>query len=237
MLLIIGIAFCSWSQPKQVKEIAVPQGYTAADYPAGSYSNWITNLVLKQDKTIKTYNGSVLTNHSYNVLAVINMPPIFQENLEQAPDYCFRFWGEYHKDNNIEDKLSFLDYNGNKRPFKSSVMPYLGFLKTTLSNTNSYAIKKGCREIPEAEAMPGDMIVQNRGGGAGHVSIIINVCKSAKGDQLYLIGFGFSPAQEVHIEKASDAYGKQGWYTLKGYYEYLQDNFDFGSPVLRRFED
>ena len=43
------------------------------------------------------------------------------------------------------------------------------------------------------------------------------------------------PAQQFHIERADDRYGKEGWFTLEGYEQYLRENLNYGDPVLRRF--
>ena len=46
------------------------------------------------------------------------------------------------------------------------------------------------------------------------------------------------PAQEFHIEKASDEYGIEGWFTAFGYEQYAKELFgSFGEPVVMRFED
>jgi hypothetical protein len=79
------------------------------------------------------------------------------------------------------------------------------------------------------------MIVQNENGGIGHVSMIMDACKNEKGEELYLIGYSFMPAQEFHIEGARPEYGKDGWFSIEGYYRYLADYLDLGKPVLRRF--
>lgn len=43
------------------------------------------------------------------------------------------------------------------------------------------------------------------------------------------------PAQEFHVEYASEGYGSGGWFSLEGYYRYLKEYIDLGTPVLRRF--
>ena len=82
------------------------------------------------------------------------------------------------------------------------------------------------------------MFVQNKDGGIGHVSLVVDTAKNSIGKQIYLIGYGFIPAQEFHIEKAKKGYGIGGWFTKKGYEKYLSE-FPFspyGKPVIRRFE-
>ena len=64
---------------------------------------------------------------------------------------------------------------------------------------------------------------------------LFDVCENEAGERLYLIGFGFMPAQECHIEKAPADLGKEGWFTLGGYRQYLKQHLDFGKPELRSF--
>jgi len=85
---------------------------------------------------------------------------------------------------------------------------------------------------------PGDMFVQNKDGGIGHVSLVVDCAKNINGEQIYLIGYGFIPAQEFHIEKAQTGYGIDGWFTKKGYEKYLSEYpfSPYGKPVIRSFE-
>jgi hypothetical protein len=164
------------------------------------------------------------------------MPLLFKSELEQCADYCMRFWAEYHKDMNKLDSLYLFDYSGNKKKFKNSEKTYTGFLNWAFSFSNSYSLKRGCKKISKNELVPGDIIVQNEGGGIGHASVIMDVCKSEEGKKLYLIGYSFMPAQEFHIEKAASSRGTEGWFTIEGYFDYLSDYIPLGDPVLRRFE-
>ncbi len=107
-----------------------------------------------------------------------------------------------------------------------------------MAYSNSYSIKKGANKVEGRALKPGDMFVQNKDGGIGHVSLIVDSAKNNNGEQIYLIGYGFIPAQEFHIEKAERGYGINGWFTEKGYDKYLSE-FPFspyGKPVMRRFE-
>jgi hypothetical protein len=97
-------------------------------------------------------------------------------------------------------------------------------------------LKKGCKPVIADEVIPGDLFVQNERGGIGHVSVVLDVCKSKEGKKLFLIGYSFMPAQEFHIERARGKYGIGGWFTLEGYVQYLRDYLNYGEPVLRRFD-
>jgi hypothetical protein len=224
------------------QKIPVPAGYARIHYPAGSYSNWIQSLPLKRNKEIAVYNGDTINtsdigmNFSYNVFAVVRMPLLFKADLEQCADFSMRFWAEYHKASGKLDRLYLFNYSGKRQLFSASGLSYTQFVKRAFANTNSFSLKNGCAEVADAQLGPGDMFVQNRRGGIGHVSVVVDVCESKGSDRLYLIGYSFMPAQEFHIEKASDDYGNAGWFTLQGYKKYLSDHLDFGTPVLRRFK-
>ena len=234
--VIIGLVyFLCWAQSRTVNELPVPRGYSRISYPSGSYSTWITRLPLKADKSIKAYDGSLVENIGYNVFGVVDLPLLYRQDLEQCADFAFRLWADYHLKNNLLDRLYLFDYEGNKSYFKSSGKSYSAFLKWTMAHANSHSIKKGCIIATEIDLMPGDMVVQNEAGGIGHVSVIMDVCESPEKKRLYLFGFSFMPAQEFHIEYAPTGYGKEGWYSLEGYYRYLSHYLDLGRPVLRRF--
>jgi hypothetical protein len=239
MALLINPAYPQ--QPTIASQIPVPNGFVRKSFPQGTFSNWVQNLPLKKSDRILAYNGSAINDpdHNvialYNVFAVVDMPLLFKSDIEQCADYCMRFWAEYHKSLNKLDKLYLFDYNGNKKLYSSSGKSWTGFLKWAFSYSNSFSLKKGCAAIKETDVIPGDMFVQNEGGGIGHVSMVVDIAESKDGKKLYCIGFGFMPAQEFHIEKAEDKYGQAGWFTVEGFYQYLADFLALGKPVLRRF--
>ena len=164
------------------------------------------------------------------------MPLLFRSDLEQCADFAMRFWAEYHKAAGKLDQLYLFDYGGNKKLFKLSGKSFINFLKTSFANTNSYSLKKGCKPITADDVIPGDLFVQNERGGIGHVSIIMDVCRSKVEKRLFLVGYSFMPSQEFHLERAKGKYGIGGWFTPEGYFQYLKDFLDYGKPVLRRFE-
>jgi len=221
---------------KLVGDIPVPAGYTMVEYPAGSYSQWITRHPLKNSLEILDHSGRKVPAGSYSVYAVLDLPLLFTGDIEQCADYAMRLWAEYHKDTNRLDKLCLFDYNGRRQNYKTSRLSYLNFLRRAFANSNSHSLKKGCAVVDTSALAPGDMVVQNERGGVGHVSVVMNACRNSAGQKLYLLGFSYMPAQEFHIEKALEGYGKDGWFTVEGYFRYLKDHMDLGTPVLRRFK-
>lgn len=224
----------------KVKDIETPEGYNRINYQKGSYSDYLQNLPLKSDNVILEWDGSRLQSSwlLYNVFAVVDKPLLFKADLEQCADFPMRFWADYHKENNKLDKLYLFNYQGQKIYFKDSLKPYKKYLRWHMAYSNSYSIKKGAKKISDEEKLhPGDMFVQNEGGGIGHVSVIVDAAENRIGQRVYLIGFSYIPAQEFHIEKADDDYGHGGWFTKQGFMDFLSgDQFGrFGKAVLRRF--
>jgi hypothetical protein len=236
-LFLFFTAFTAFAEGQTIATaIQAPDGYTREKYSAGTYSNWVQSLPLKECTVIIDYAEKRLDPYSfYNIFAVVDMPLLFHSDLEQCADYCMRFWAEYHKEMNKLDSLYLFDYSGNKKRFAGSEKTYIEFLRQAFAYANSYSLKKGCKEVEIEELMPGDMIVQNKSGCIGHVSLILDVCESGQGKKLYLIGYSFMPAQEFHIEKADEVRGVEGWFTIEGYFEYLSEVLPFGEPILRRF--
>lgn len=234
-LLLIPVATID-AQDYTVRSMPSPEGCKKPTFPGNSYSAWIQNLPLKNDRRIVNFRQQEVRSSFYNVFAVVNMPLLFKADLEQCADFAMRFWAEYHKSTGKLDKLYLFDYHGKKQLYSQSGLSYRDFLKRAFARSNSYSIKAGAKTIEVAELSPGDMFVQNQKGGIGHVSIILDTCELRTGQRFYLIGYSFMPAQEFHIEKADSRYGLGGWFTLEGYYRYLKENLDYGPAVLRRFK-
>ncbi len=237
IIILLALPVLAFGQnQKLVKDIPVPAGYQAMEYPAGSYSQWLTRRPLKSSLEIVDHAGRKVPSGSYSVYAVLDLPLLFPGDLEQCADYAMRLWAEYHKDTNKLEKLYLFDYNGRRQNYSTSRLSYRNFLRRAFANSNSYSLKKGCAAVDTSALAPGEMVVQNERGGVGHVSVVMNVCRNSAGQKLYLLGFSYMPAQEFHIEKALESYGTEGWFTVEGYFRYLKDYMDLGAPVLRRFK-
>lgn len=219
---------------KAVNQLPLPSGYESFSYETGSFSRFVQTLPLKDSNKILNHKGKRVSSF-YNIFCVIDMPLLFSADLEQCADYAMRLWAEYYKDRGNLKSLYLFNYDGSKSLFGKAGVSYEKFLFKRFNYSNSYSLKAGGKRVAESELRPGDIIVQNETGGIGHVSIIFNICRNEQGEKLYLIGYSFMPAQEIHIEKAASGYGKAGWFTLEGYYRYLEERLPYGKPLLRRF--
>lgn len=233
-LCLIGVAFAQ-ADPGIVLEIKVPDGYRRIVYPEATFAGYIQRLPLKHGRTILDYRGTPVRNPIYNVFAVVDVPLLFKTNIEQCADWCMRFWVDYHRASDQLERLFLFDYAGNRKRFAGGGRELRSFLRASMEYSNSYSLKRGCIEAREEDLAPGDMIVQNRSGGIGHVSIIVDVCENSSKRRLYLMGYSFMPAQQFHIERARTNHGEEGWFSLDGYRRYLSEFLPYGPPLLRRF--
>lgn len=222
-------------QAKIIKDIPVPTGYARVEYGDSSYSAWIQRLPLKEDNVILGYDGEPIISPFYSILAVVDMSILFNQDLEQCADWCFRFWAEFHKQSGNLNRLYLFDYNGRPHYYRESGNNFKLFLKRAMTIANSYSLKKGCQSVDVSDLQPVDMLVQNQRGGVGHVSVVMDVCQNGKGDQLYLMGYSFMPAQQFHLEKARAENGRAGWFSITEYKQYLKRYLDYDEPAYRRF--
>lgn len=222
--------------PSKVNEIRLPFGTERVRFPNGSFSDFVQNLPLKSESTLWTYKKQNIIKR-YDTVAVVDLPLLFQDDLEQCADYSMRVWAEYHKQKNHLNRLYLFDYNGNRKRFSESGLSYNSFLRKAFASSNSYSLKKGGSVVSEKDLRPGDLFVQNETGGIGHVSVILDSAENKKGEKFFLIGFSFMPAQEMHIEKAPSDFGSAGWFTYRGFIAHLNESYPYGTPVLRRFPE
>ncbi|EKR82407.1 DUF4846 domain-containing protein [Leptospira interrogans] len=235
-LIVFGVSSCVYADttPSKVNEIALPSESTRVRFKKNSFSDFVQNLPLKSDRTLWTYKKENIIRR-YDTIAILDVPLLFQSDLEQCADYTMRIWAEYHKQNNHLNRLYLFDYNGNQKFFSKSGLSYFSFLRKVFASSNSYSIKKGGKIISETDLKPGDLFVQNETGGIGHVSMILDLAENRKGEKFFLIGFSFMPAQEMHIERAPKEFGSRGWFTYSGFISHLKESYPYGHSVLRRF--
>jgi hypothetical protein len=232
----------------RLHDIPVPPGFTRAGESPDSFAAWLQELPLKKEPEIRLHTGELLTKHAYHIRAVLDKPLYFRENLEECVDFCLRLWADYHRETGQLDRLYLFAHDGRKVHFSKAIPDllsapaadaetvYLDFLQAGMAWSNPFSVTQGARPVSETEMEPGDLIIQTSGRSRGQASMILDACQNIDNQKRYLIGFGFSPAQEFHIERASDADGSGGWFSLEGYFRFIEANYvDFGKPALFRF--
>jgi len=228
----------SASAAEQVTDITPPAEYKRVAAKPNSFTDYLRNLPLKKNKQIELWDGRILPDSAYDSMAVLDLPLLFNEDIEQCADFTMRIWAEYLSQSKQLEKLKLFDFYGRKKPFNASKKSLREYLRWHMRYSNSYSIKLGAKRVRLLnELEPGDMFVQNDSKESiGHVSMVIDAAENEFGLKVYLVGYSFMPAQQFHIEKADDEYGIEGWFTADGYQRYAEDAFSsFGKPVVMRY--
>jgi len=237
--LIAVVSLNVFSKPAEtVGKIEPPHGFVRIDSEPGSFTQFLRGLPLKSDHKIRLYNGEVLPADSYNIFAVLDVPLLFDEDLEQCADFAMRLWADYKRHSKTLKELALFDFNGRPRLFAKSQRSYRDYLRWHMQYSNSYSIKQGANRVVDlSNVSAGDMFVQNNSdGGIGHVSMVLDQAENSFGHKLYLVGYSFMPAQEFHIERSDTKYGIGGWFTAEGYQRYAETVFgSFGRARVMRF--
>lgn len=237
-----------------------PDGYRRIEVSPGSFGAYLRRLeVLPDTARIRYYNGAINGNwdRGYRVL---NLPFLFQQDLEQCADVAYRLYCEFLRSVGLDSlivfrlqngqKLSWLEWSGGTRleydPSRdrhrvvasepdTSRTSFNDFLYYLFYWAGSAAMKSYLHPVAEGRDLRvGDLIVQNVTGAMGHVSIILDICRNADSDWLYLIANGWTPAQTPFVRMPESGQGIGYWFTLAGYEEHLRP-YNFGPFLYRRF--
>ncbi|WP_299552631.1 DUF4846 domain-containing protein [Seonamhaeicola sp.] len=238
--------------------VKVPEGYKRVDYPKGSFQDYLRNYKLKAyGSKIINYDGSEYYWQMGHI-GILDIP-VPKNGLQQCADALIRVRSEYLWDHNRKEDIGFnftsghycswIKYaegyrpkiRGNKVDFhktaskdhsKTNFYKYLNLIYTysgTLSLFNELP------EINDAKNLKiGDMLII--GGTPGHIVIICDEVVNAKGDKLYLLFQGNTPAQSVHLVKNLEDNVISPWYHLQKDAVIPVSNYTFYNSKFVRFK-
>lgn len=253
-------------KPKRINEdsltiksrVDVPEGYERVIYSKGSFQEYLRNYKLKSfDSKIINYDGSeYFWQHGH--IGILEVP-VPDNGLQQCADALIRIRSEYLWDTNRKDEIGFnftsghycswqeyaLGYrpiiNGNEVFFrktaqenytKENFYKYLNLVYTYAGTLSMYT------ELPKVEDVKnlkiGDMLI--KGGSPGHIVMICDEAINSKGEKLYLLFQGNTPAQSVHLVKNLEKASISPWYSLKKDAVIPVSNYTFRSSKFVRFK-
>ncbi|WP_420602540.1 DUF4846 domain-containing protein [Flagellimonas sp.] len=253
-------------EPKLVNEdslsiktrVNVPEGYERVAYPEGSFEDYLRNYKLKPfgSKIINYDSSEYFWQHGH--IGILEIPvPI--NGLQQCADALIRIRSEYLWDNNRKNEIGFNftsghycsweqyangfrpKIDGNRVTFyktaqenhsKENFYRYLNLIYTYSGTLSLF------HELPKIEDAKnlkiGDMLI--KGGSPGHIVMICDEAVNAKGEKLYLLFQGNTPAQSVHLVKNLEETSISPWYTLKKDAVIPVSNYTFDSAKFVRFK-
>lgn len=238
--------------------VNTPKGYKRVKYNTGSFEDYLRNYKLKPfNSKIINYDGS---EYYWQIghIGILDVP-VPKNGLQQCADALIRIRSEYLWDNNRKGEIGFnftsghycswLEYaegyrpriNGNKVTFsktaksnhtKNNFYKYLNLIYTYSGTLSLY------NELPQITAIEklkvGDMLI--RGGTPGHIVMIADEAVNEKGEKLFLLFQGNTPAQSVHLVKNLEDTELSPWYDLKLNVEIGVSNYTFNNSKYVRFK-
>lgn len=198
-----------------------PEGYEWIEEKPGSFGHFIENFKLKPyGSPILKYDGvPVSSQHLHEAVFDIDTG---NKDLQQCADAAIRMRAEYlyksKKFNEIKfhftsgDLLSWNDYkngtrafvNGNSVSFRKtaafddSYNSFRNYLDLIFNYAGTISLNKETKPVMRnSDLKTGDILITP--GSPGHIVFISGVCKNQKGERLFLLSEGFTPAQSVHV--------------------------------------
>ncbi|WP_347924538.1 DUF4846 domain-containing protein [Pontimicrobium sp. SW4] len=240
------------------KRVIIPDGYKRVVYPKGSFEEYLRHYKLKKfgSKIINYDDSEYYWQHGHIGILDISVP---KNGLQQCADALIRIRSEYLWDNNKKDEIGFnftsghycswLKYaegyrpkiNGNKVSFiktaikdhsKENFYKYLNLIYIYSGTLSLY------NELPKIESVKdlkiGDMLI--KGGTPGHIVMICDEAINEKGEKIFLLFQGNTPAQSVHLVKNLENSSISPWYNLKKDTIISVSNYTFNSSKFVRFK-
>jgi hypothetical protein len=224
------------------QRIDTPKGFKRIEIHT-QFENWLRNLPLKPSHAeIKTFNKkNPLIHQRYFMLngGIVDMPILGK--YQQCADAILRLRAEFLWSQGNFDLISFpvgnkkISYSHFSKKYGHSRKTFKKFLKKIYVNLGTASIKRDLKKVSINDIKIGDMNVQNKTGGVGHIFFILDIAKNENNKKKYLLGQGSTPAMDFHIIQPPFNLLSGPWLDMQELQQYLQTFSPHGSGVFRRF--
>lgn len=237
--------------------VTVPEGYTRVTYPDHSFAEYLRNYKLKPygSKIINYDNTEYFWQHGH--IGVLEVP-VPANGLQQCADALIRIRSEYLWNSNRKDEIGFNftsgDYcswnayaegyrpqiNGNKVNFmktagrNDSKENFYKYLNLIYTYSGTLSLFNELDPVDASDLKIGDMLI--KGGSPGHIVMICDEVINDKGEKLFLLFQGNTPAQSVHLVKNLKDTTISPWYELQNDAVIPVSNYTFNSSKFVRFK-
>lgn len=218
------------------KRFSPPKDFVWIEEKPDSFGYFIENFKLKNlGSPILKYDGTeISTQNLHDAVFDIDTGT---KDLQQCADAIIRLRAEYfYKTKNFGeikfhftsgDLFSWNDYkngvraivNGNSVNFRKtenfddSYENFRNYLDVIFTYAGTISLNKETKPVlKNSDLKTGDILITP--GSPGHIVFIAGVSQNPKGEKLYLLGEGFTPAQSIHVLKNPFEPTISPWYRL-----------------------
>jgi len=238
--------------------VIVPEGYKRVEYAEGSFEVYLRNYQLKQfgSKIINYDDTKYYWQQGHIGILEIPVP---KNGLQQCADALIRVRSEYLWENNRKDEIGFnftsgdycswLKYaegyrpkiNGNTVTFSKTASEnhskenFYKYLNLIYMYSGTLSLYHELPKINNAKDLKvGDMLI--KGGLPGHIVMICDEAVNERGEKIFLLFQGNTPAQSVHLVKNLEDSNKSPWYRLEKDAVIPVSNYTFYDSKFVRFK-
>jgi len=237
--------------------VNTPEGYKRVNYLTKSFEEYLRNYKLRPfgSKIINYDNTEYYWQNGH--IGVLDIP-VPKNGLQQCADALIRIRSEYLWDNNRKDEIGFNftsghycswkkyaegyrpKINGNKVTFykmansDNSKVNFYRYLNLIYTYSGTLSLYNELKSVKAKDLKIGDMLI--KGGSPGHIVIIADEVVNDKGEKLFLLFQGNTPAQSVHLVKNLENSSISPWYQLIDDAVTPVSNYTFDSAKFVRFK-
>jgi len=237
--------------------VSVPKGYKRVNYPKGSFEDYLRSYKLKPfGSKIINYDDSEYFWQGGHI-GILKIP-VPKNGLQQCADALIRIRSEYLWNNNRKEEIGFKftsghycswtkyaegyrpKINGNKVTFhktasaNSSKENFYKYLNLIYMYSGTLSLYNELKSVKAKDLQIGDMLI--KGGSPGHIVMLADEVINDKGEKLFLLFQGNTPAQSVHLVKNLEDTSISPWYQLENDAVIPVSNYTFGSAKFARFK-
>ncbi len=240
-----------------VSRVNVPRYYKRVVHAKGSFEDYIRNYKLKRfgTKIINYDHSEYFWQGGHIGILEVFVP---ENGLQQCADALIRIRSEYLWDNNRKDEIGFNFTSGHYCSWSKYAEGYrpkikgnkVTFHKTASQNkskenfhkylnliymySGTLSLYNELESVKAKDLKIGDMLII--GGSPGHIVMLADEAINTKGEKLFLLFQGNTPAQSVHLVKNLEDSEISPWYRLENDAVIPVSNYTFSKARFVRFK-
>ena len=203
-----------------IGDIPTPGGYERIDGSDPAFASWLRSLPLKpKGSPVMLYTGGKARLQSL-AYAVVDLPLL--SNAEQCADCCMRLRGEYLYQTGQYGRIRFTDVNGNVLHYGggSSRKNFEQYMRRVYGVASTYSLNRSLARRELCDMEPGDVFVYAAGSTKmgvktrmGHAVMVVDVAVNSKGQKVFLLAEGNTPARDIHVMRNFTSPIRSPWFS------------------------
>jgi hypothetical protein len=217
-----------------IDSIPLPQGFKRIDADPNSFTSWLRNIALKENKMVYLFDGSPKINQLAQ-FAVLDVS-VGNKNLQQCADAVMRLRAEYLF---AEKKFAEIIFTDNDHTIYAFRPPYtkenfMAYMQRVFGMCGSASLSKQLKPVtPFSSIAPGDVII--RGGFPGHAVIVMDVATDKNGKKIFMLAQSYMPAQDIHVLQNPSNTAISPWYEVNDAATIVTPEYLFYPNELKRW--